>query len=207
MSCNAAIILAAESSQRVETPKQLVDLNGRPLLEQVIADVMTWPIESVVVVIGACADEILEAVDFGEATVAIDESWEEGLASSLRVGLDILVRDPTWDGAFVALGDQPAIPETVPRRLIAAAAKGRRPAIVPVYRYQHGNPVLIDRSLWPRLMALTGDGTVSTLLSSHPEWVEEVRFSDLSPRNIETVEDVVDFRIAKRHDTGRTASH
>ena len=204
---NAAIVLAAESSQRVESPKQLLDLNDRPLLEQVVADVMTWPVDSVVVVIGACVDAILEAVDFGEALVAIDESWEVGLASSLRVGLDVLARDPKWDGALVALGDQPAIPEAVPGRLIAAAAETRRPATVPVYRYQRGNPMFFDRSLWPRLMTLTGDGGTATLLASHPELVEEVRFPELPPRRIETAEDVADLIAAMRHDTGRAASH
>lgn len=202
MSSNAVIVLAAGSSQRLGSPKQLFDLDGKPLLGQIVADVMAWPVDAVVVVLGASADAILDAIDFGNATVAINDAWTEGLASSLRVGLDVLARDPKWDRAFVALGNQPCIPETVPGRLLTAAEASRRPAIVPVYRYERGNPVLFDRFLWPRLMTLTGDTAVTALLSTHPEWVEEVRVPDLSPRYVDTAEDIADFRIGKSRGTG-----
>ena len=82
MNSTAAIVLAAGSSERLGTPKQLVDLSGRPLLEQVVDDVTAWPIAHVVVVLGAYADAILDAIDFGDATVAINDGWANGIASS-----------------------------------------------------------------------------------------------------------------------------
>ena len=190
MSLNAAIILAAGSSERFGSPKQLVDLNGRPLLEQIVTDVLAWPVDTVVVVIGAFADEILDTIDFQDAVVAINEDWSEGLSSSLRVGLDVLTREPKWDRTFVALGDQPDIPHAVPGELIAVAEETQRPAVVPVYRYARGHPVLFDRSLWSRLMTLTGDSGASPLLTTHPEFVEEVRFSDLPPHDIDIPDDL-----------------
>ena len=207
MNETAAIVLAAGSSERLGTPKQLVDLSGRPLLEQVVADVTTWPVDEVVVVLGASADAILDAIDFGEVTVAINDDWAEGLSSSLRVGLDILTRDPKWERVLLALGDQPGIPETVPHRLIAAAAESQRPAVIPVYRYEWGYPVLFDRSLWPRLMTLDGDAGAAALLRAHPEWVETVRFSDVAPQDVDTPDDVADLKPVKPHDTGRTVGH
>jgi molybdenum cofactor cytidylyltransferase len=203
----AAIILASDSSIRLDSPKQLVDLEGTPLLERVVGDVLTWPVEAVVVVLGASAEAILETVDFGEATVAIDEAWQDGLASSLRVGLDVLARESHWESAFVAQGDQPGIPHAVPDGLIAAAAETQRPAVVPVYRYERGNPVLFDRSLWPRLMTLSGDDGVAALLTTHPEWVEEVRFGDLPPRDVATADDIDDLALEIRRGTDRAPNH
>jgi len=207
VSFNAAIILAAGSSERFGSPKQLVDLNGRPLLEHIVTDALAWPVDTVVVVIGAFADEILDAIDFQDAVVAINEDWSEGLSSSLRVGLDVLTRDPKWDQTFVALGDQPQIPPAVPSELIAAAEETQRPAVVPLYRYARGHPVLFDRSLWSRLMTLSGDAGASPLLTTHPEFVEEVRFSDLPPRDIDIPDDLVSLKAgggrSTRPDGGR----
>jgi molybdenum cofactor cytidylyltransferase len=189
----AAIVLAAGSSTRLGRPKQLVEAGGTPLLQRVVAGVHRWPVESVVVVLGAGADDILDAVDFGEAIVAINEGWEEGIASSLRVGLDILSREPKLTHAFVALGDQPGIPEDVPAGLVVVAETATRPAIVPVYRYERSNPVLFARSLWERLMALEGDAGAAGFLLAHPQLVHEVRFDHLPPRDVDTEHDVADL--------------
>ena len=198
MEGTAALVLAAGSSSRLGSPKQLVDLDGRPLLEKVVAEVASWPVELVVVVLGASADDIMERIDFGGALIAINEDWEEGMASSFRVGFDVLTRRPRLERAFVALGDQPHIPPQVPPQLLEAAAHGNRPAVVPVYRYEQGHPVLFARSLWPRLMTLTGDAGASGLLRTHPEWVEEVRFSELTPRDVDTADDVADLQARGR---------
>jgi len=185
----------------------MVDLNGSPLLERIVTDALAWPVDTVVVVIGAFADEILDAVDFQDAVVAINEDWSEGLSSSLRVGLDVLTQDPKWDRTFVALGDQPNIPQPVPSELIAAAEETQRPAVVPVYRYARGHPVLFDRSLWSRLMTLSGDAGASPLLTTHPEFVEEVRFSDLPPRDIDIPDDLASLRAGGGRSTRPDGGH
>jgi molybdenum cofactor cytidylyltransferase len=189
----AAIVLAAGASTRLGRPKQLVHVRGASLLQSVVRSVATWPVETVVVVLGSDAEEILDAVDFGDAVVAINEGWEEGMASSLRVGLDVLTREPGITHAFVALGDQPDIPSEVPAGLVVAAETSNRPAIVPVYRYERSNPVLFARSMWERLMALEGDAGASGFLRAHPQLVDEVRFDHLPPRDIDTEHDIADL--------------
>ena len=171
-------------------PKQLLDWGGRPLLECSIAAVSSWPVDEVVVVLGAYAEDILDRVGFGTALVVINPGWEEGFASSLRVGFDLLTRDSRFEAAFVALGDQPQIPPEVPAALLAGAEKSGRPAIVPVYRYQRGNPVLVARPLWGQLMSLSGDAGAASLLQAHPAWVHEVRFDFPTPADIDTPDDV-----------------
>jgi molybdenum cofactor cytidylyltransferase len=198
VSTTAAIVLAAGSSSRLGSPKQLVDIGGRPLLESVVAAVGGWGVGIVVVVLGSGADEILESVDFGDALAVVNEGWEEGIASSIRVGLDVLTRDPVWERVFVVLGDQPRIPDDVPLGLMDALEESARPAAVPVYRYERGNPVLFDRGLWPRLMTLEGDTGASGLLLAHPEWVQEVRFDHLPPRDVDTRSDVAELQRGSR---------
>ena len=174
-------------------PKQMLDWGGRLLLEHVLDAVACWPVDGVVVVLGAHAEEILDRVDFGTALVALNPGWEEGLASSLRVGLDLLSRDPRHEAAFIVLGDQPQVPPEVPAGLLAGAEESGRPAVVPVYRYQRGNPVLVARTLWVQLMALQGDSGAAALLQAHPAWVHEVRFDFAAPADIDTPADFQDL--------------
>ena len=171
-------------------PKQLLDWGGRPLLEHVVRAVASWPVAGVVVVLGAYAEEILDRVDFGTAVVAVNPGWKEGLASSLRVGLDLLARDAAYEAAFIVLGDQPQIPPEVPPALLADAEQSGRAAVVPVYRYQRGNPVLVRRPLWGRLMSLQGDAGAAGLLAAHPAWVHEVRFDRSPPPDLALPEDI-----------------
>jgi molybdenum cofactor cytidylyltransferase len=193
VSTTAAVILAGGGSRRLGRPKQLVRFRDRPLLEHVVTATLAWPVDRVVVVLGASADDILAEVSFGDAVVAVNDDWEEGIASSLRVGLDVVARDPHADLVFIALGDQPGIPPEVPGLLLAAAADSARLAVAPVYRYERSNPVLFRRQLWERLMTLEGDHGAAELLRAHPDWVEEVRVDHLPPRDIDTVDDVADL--------------
>jgi molybdenum cofactor cytidylyltransferase len=186
-------VLAAGGSRRLGRPKQLLDWGGRPLLERVVTAVHTWPASPVLVVLGAHAEDILDRVDLGAALVVVNPEWEEGIASSLRVGFDLLAREGTADWAFVALGDQPRIPPDVPPALLSAAGESGREAIVPVYRYQRGNPVLVRRPLWPRMMSLQGDAGAGALLKAHPGWVLEVRFDHAAPGDVDSLADIQDL--------------
>ena len=49
------------------------------------------PFDEIFVVIGASGDEILDKVDLSDVIVIENPEWEEGMASSLRVGLDAVL--------------------------------------------------------------------------------------------------------------------
>lgn len=191
----AALVLAAGGSSRFGEPKQLIDWGGRTLLEHVLEMVGQWPVDHVYLVLGDREEEILDAIDLPpDVVVVVNPAWEEGIASSLRVGLDALIRDRAADAVFVVLGDQPSIPAEVPGALIEARLRSGLPAIVPEYRYATANPALLDRSLWPTLMSLTGDKGAAGLLALHPEWVEKVHFDTLPPRDVDTPNDAEALR-------------
>ncbi len=185
----AALVLAAGESRRFGAPKQLAPWGETTLLGQVLANVGTWPVTETWLVLGASAEEILDRTDVGDATVVINESHAEGISSSLKVGLDAIQLGTRVDAVLIVLGDQPAIPPEVPGALIEAMEDDRLPVAVPKYRYEWGNPVLVGRLLWERLMSLEGDEGARTLFATHPDWVREVWIDALPPRDIDTVED------------------
>ena len=194
----AALILAAGESKRFGEPKQLLDWGGKPLLQHVVEQVRGWrQVDSVYVVLGANAERIMERVDLSTVTVIENFEWMEGVASSLRAGLDTLIGDRTADRALIVLGDQPTVSAEVIPQLLEARRRTRRPVVLPRYRIVWGHPVLVDSSLWPRLVAgLEGDQGARNLFLSHPEWVEEVMIGEKAPSDIDTPQDLDDLRRA-----------
>jgi molybdenum cofactor cytidylyltransferase len=191
----AGLVLAAGGSRRLGRPKQLEPWgDGETLLGSVVAATRGFGLDEIWIVLGSEAERVMAEVDLHDLGIVENPEWEEGLASSLRVGLDAITRSSKADAALVVLGDQPGVPADVVEKLLDRRARSKAMAIVPKYRYLWGNPVLIDRALWPRLMSLTGDDGAKRLLEAHPEWVDEVWFESLPPRDVDTASDVRDLR-------------
>jgi CTP:molybdopterin cytidylyltransferase MocA len=102
----AGIVLAAGEASRFGSAKQLALLDGRPLLEHVLAT-MSAACDRVVLVLGAHAEAIRAEVDLHGATPVICEDWAEGTFASLRCGLQAL--GSREHAVVVALADQPAL--------------------------------------------------------------------------------------------------
>lgn len=190
----AVLILAAGGSRRLGRPKQLEAWGRTTLLGHVVERVRTFPADETWIVLGADIDAVMDAVDLSGFGIVENPEWQEGLASSLRAGLDALTRLSKADGAMVVLGDQPEIGGDVVTQLVERFRRSKALAVVPKYRYATGNPVIVRRELWPRLMSLEGDEGAKRLLTAHPEWVEEVWFEQLPPRDVDTAADVEELR-------------
>jgi len=189
-----ALILAAGPSTRFGSPKQLIPWGSTTLLQHIIEMAAETDVKSTWVVLGASIEQILETVDFRDAGIVENPEWDEGIASSLRVGLDAIARQGEADAVLILLADQPLLDPEVVEAILRRYEETGAAAVVPKYRYQRGNPVLIDRSLWSRVMSLEGDQGARTLLQAHPEWVEEVWFSTPMPRDIDTERDADELR-------------
>ena len=80
------VILAAGASTRMGSPKQLLALDGKPLLVRAVEAALAssaWP---VVVVLGAQAEKIRPILARLPVLVAENPAWAEGMAASIRTG-------------------------------------------------------------------------------------------------------------------------
>lgn len=190
----AAVVLAAGGSSRLGRPKQLERWGNTNLLGHVVAQIKRLPVDEVWVVLGADAERILAEVDLEGCGVIENPEWEEGIASSIRVALDALIQISRAESALIVIGDQPNLDSRLIGEVLETAARSPAPVVIPKYRYTWGNPVVVDRSLWPRLMSLEGDEGAQRLFKAHPEWVEEVWTDQLPPRDVDTEADLAELR-------------
>jgi CTP:molybdopterin cytidylyltransferase MocA len=153
-----------------------------------------WPVDETYVVIGMDEDAVLDRAKLPGATILVDPGWKEGTASALRVGLDMLTRMGGADAALVAGVTVPGIGLDVVERMLDTFSEVDRYAVVPKYRYSRGQPFLLGKQIWGRMMGLEGDTTIEAVLSTHPEWVEEVWVDRLAPRSIGNLDDLRDIR-------------
>jgi len=163
------LVLAAGSSRRMGSPKQLLLIGGRPLLELVVAQVCASRVDDVVVVLGAAADEIRARVDFGRARALVNPDHGSGMASSLRAGLAAL--PDTVDRALIVLGDQPDISPALLDRLLQLQESSGLPAAALSFGGLLHPPVVLRRELWGDLMSLEGDVGCRAVIRARPELV------------------------------------
>lgn len=178
------VVLAAGSSRRLGRPKQLLELDGRPLLQHVIDAAAAAGAAQIVVVLGHAEDEIRTAITLPPgASVSVNPDFATGQASSLRVGIDAL-GDPIAR-AVVLLGDQPRVTAGA----IRAVADSAGPIARATYGGEPSHPVAFDRAVWPELRAVDGDRGARELLVAHDAAVTAIEMGGDPPGDVDTDED------------------
>ena len=183
------MVLAAGSSKRMGSPKQLLPVEGRPLLELVVASACGARLDEVLVVLGANADAILDRIDLDRAEVVRNPDHAAGMSSSLRSGLAAVAADV--DRAVVILGDQPDVSAQLLDRLLELQARSGLPAAALSFDGLLHPPVVLMRELWDDLRSLEGDVGCRALIRARPELVATLPVSGSSrhPVDIDTPED------------------
>jgi CTP:molybdopterin cytidylyltransferase MocA len=182
------LVLAAGASTRMGRPKQLAELDGRPLLEHVLRALEDAPVDAVVVALGANAAEVRARVDLGRAVPLVVEDWAEGMGHVLA---SALAAEPAGGhrATVVLLGDQPLVSGRAVARLVEAWRSGAGPVVTAAYGGRPGHPKLFDHRLLPELLRLSGDAGARDLLAANPGWVHEVEVGDLGSDADVDVED------------------
>ncbi len=163
------VILAAGASTRMGQPKQLLPFRGSTLLQHAIEAALASPAWPVVVVLGAHAALIRPTLARLPVLIAENLAWAEGMASSLRAGLDTLnAFSPRMDAALFALCDQPAFSAEVVTRFLNTHQALGHSIIAARYGGHLGAPALFAREHFPALHALTGDQGARQLITTAP---------------------------------------
>ena len=183
----SGVILAAGTGSRFGGTKQLLHLGGKPLVQHVVDASVAGGLDEIVVVLGHDAERVREGIRLPRIARTVDNrDYDDGLATSLATGLRAAARDS--EGAVVLLADQPGVTSATIDSLVRAFVARRRPIVRAVFRDGPG-PALLSREVWDEAMRLSGDAGARTLISSHPDWVEEIEIEADAPPDVDTRED------------------
>jgi len=186
----AGLVLAAGGARRFGSPKQLAELDGVPLLQHAVDAMLAVPaLDRVVVVLGAVAEEVAAAVKFASAEPVVCHTWQEGMAASLRCGVEEL---PDADWVVVTLGDMPGVTPEAIEAVIEECRPGAD-AVRADYGGSAGHPVALSRTLLDRVPELRGDVGARELL--HDARVRSVEALHLArPDDVDTPDELEAIR-------------
>jgi len=164
----AAVILAAGASARFGSPKQLARIGAGTMLEAVVDLARSAGLSPTILVLPSTIPSP------AGVTVVINDSTEEGLSRSLRLGIAALPNKVT--AALILLGDQPTVPLAVIADILHA--RGERPIVATSAAGLLGPPVLLERSAFAMATAATGDKGLRQVIRGNPDLVRPVEVGE-----------------------------
>lgn len=183
------VVLAAGSSRRLGTPKQLLPYRDTTLLGATLAVARGAGFDQLIVTLGGAAQAVRAAVRLdGTDVVALDTSRADpatGCAASLRAALDRV--DPRADGIVLMLGYQPGVRPATLRRVIDEGPG----ADIAVCHYDDGigHPFWLGRNVFGELRELHGDKAVWKLVESGRHEARELAIDGPIPLDVDTWDD------------------
>jgi len=172
--------------------KLLVTVRGEPVICCSLRAMLNAPsVEPVLLVVGHKRGRIREALGtlrgHPKLRVIVNERWEEGLSTSLKVALDHL--PDKAPGILVLPGDMPFMtPQLVERVAERFLETGR--VCYPVLRGRKGHPTALPYTLFSELQKLSGDQGALSIVTSQ----EDAEILELSPEEERTQQDLDTLR-------------
>ena len=164
--------------------KQLLPLDGEPLLRHTMRTALASRLAQVIVVLGHEAAAIAAQIgDLGQETV-VNPQYREGQSTSVRAGVGAVA--PDADGVLMLLGDQPEVRVAVIDALITAFSEGGALIVAPEYDGAIGHPVLFGRPLFDELCTVSGDVGAREVLQRHRAERRLVRVAGGAPPDVDT---------------------
>jgi molybdenum cofactor cytidylyltransferase len=189
----AAVVLAAGASTRLGQAKQLVSIDGEPLLLRTVRLAREAGCAPIVVVIGFEAERMRAELADAAVIAVTNEAWESGMGSSLRCGIAALDGvDPRPLDALLLVCDQTALGVDVLREVRRVHARGERPITACCYAGHAGVPAIFSSRYFPELLRVEGDRGARGVLERHDGDVAVVAF-DGGVEDLDTPEQLGDL--------------
>jgi molybdenum cofactor cytidylyltransferase len=174
------IILAAGMSTRLGQTKQLVELNGKYLIEWVVDAALDSKLNGIILVLGHEQQKIVDVIGdkalHPKVQVILAPGYRQGMSQSLKAGL-LAARKKTPSVMFL-LGDQPLLTSKTIDRLLEEFWRSDKDICVPVHQGKRGNPVIFSQDLYDELLHIQGDIGARKVIDAHSDRVHYVEVKE-----------------------------
>jgi molybdenum cofactor cytidylyltransferase len=188
------ILLAAGSSSRLGRAKQLIEFQGKTLIQKAIEEANKSQVDCLVGVLGANADLIQTGFEPSSTSFIINSDWQQGMSSSMQAGLRFLMEKEEIDQVLLMLCDQPFVDASLLDQLITAKETSVKGIVAAAYSNTLGVPALFDKHYFEELLQLNGSEGAKKVIFNHQAEVHALDFP-LGAVDLDTEEDVSQFLI------------
>jgi molybdenum cofactor cytidylyltransferase len=201
----SAVVLAAGMSTRMGRNKLLLNFRDKPLVVHAVDTLLASTVSEIIVVLGHESEKVWDQLEEyvgpgpGKAQkrrvrLVSNPDYREGLSTSVRTGVQAV--SPESDAIMIYLADQPLLEPVDVDRIIeglAAAKAESKMIVVPFFKGERGNPVILHASLRDSILGIVGDVGCKGVIKQYPEKVYGIEME-----NDHVVRDVDDAQAYER---------
>jgi molybdenum cofactor cytidylyltransferase len=201
----SAVVLAAGMSTRMGRNKLLLRFRDKPLIVHAVDTLLAAKVDEVNVVVGHESEKVWDQLEAyvsqvsnraqgGRVRLVENPDYRDGLSTSVRTGVQAV--SPEAKAIMIYLADQPLLEPDDVDRIIAAFAVAKeknKTIVVPFFKGERGNPVILDASLRDSILGIAGDVGCKGVIKRYPEKVYAIEME-----NDHVVRDVDDVQAYER---------
>jgi molybdenum cofactor cytidylyltransferase len=168
------LLLAAGASERFGKPKQLLLFGGCSLLRRTAEMASSSRARSVLVVLGYQMERMRKELVGLPVEVIVNRQWKEGMASSIRAGVQKL--PPSTEAVLITVCDQPLISVEILNTIMSVYESDGKRLVASEYGGTLGVPALFHSEFYPHLLRLQGDKGAREIIYLHRSRAARVPF-------------------------------
>jgi molybdenum cofactor cytidylyltransferase len=159
------VLLAAGLSQRMGHNKMLLEVGGESILRRAAGRALAAGLDPLLVVLGHEADRARAELAGLPCRPVVNPDYARGVNASLRAGMAQVPAET--DAVVVMLADMPFVTDEMIRTLVQRYRAGTAPLVISDYAGVPAPPMLYDRSLFPELETVEGEGCGRQVVRRH----------------------------------------
>lgn len=201
----SAVVLAAGMSTRMGRNKLLLTFRDKPLVVHAVDTLLASKAGEIIVVLGYESEKVWDRLEDYAGQVSNggqrrrvrlvkNPDYRDGLSTSVRTGVQAVAAEA--GAIMIYLADQPLLEPGDVDRIIAAFATAKaddKMIVVPFFKGERGNPVILDASLRDSILGIVGDVGCKGVIKRYPEKVYAIEME-----NDHVVRDVDDVQAYER---------
>jgi molybdenum cofactor cytidylyltransferase len=186
----SAVVLAAGMSTRMGRNKLLLTFRDKPLVVHAVDTLFASEVGEIIVVLGHESEKVWDRLEDNEGRASKEgqrprvrlvenPGYREGLSTSVRTGVQAVSAEA--DAIMIYLADQPLLEAADVNRIIAAFATAKKESktiVVPFFKGERGNPVILDASLRDSILGIVGDVGCKGVIKRYPEKVYAIEMEN-----------------------------
>lgn len=145
--------------------KMLLEVGGESILRRAAGRALAAGLDPLLVVLGHEADRARAELAGLPCRPVVNPDYARGVNASLRAGMAQVPAET--DAVVVMLADMPFVTDEMIRTLVQRYRAGTAPLVISDYAGVPAPPMLYDRSLFPELETVEGEGCGRQVVRRH----------------------------------------